>query len=136
MRGCLGVAVGEARGYSDLPQAIEGSALYVLAFDRTPSAVAATSNAAAAGAGADTAAAAAAAVARVFSVWSTAGPCSIEFSAPSGCYEVVDMLGARRPGSTCATGKSGAAGILRVDNVTDAPLIVEHLAEAEAAGAA
>ena len=132
MRGCR---CGEARGYSDLPQAIEGSALYVLAFDRTPSAVAATSNAAAAGAEVDTAAAAAA-VARVFSVWSTAGPCSIEFSAPSGCYEVADMLGARRPGSACATGKSGAAGILRVDNVTDAPLIVEHLAEAEAAGAA
>ena len=57
-----------------------------------------------------------------YSVWSTAGPCAIVFAAVEGCYELIDMLGESRPGGMVCTRSS----VLRVDNVTDAPLIMAH----------
>ena len=69
-------------GYADLPQASVGSPLYVLAF-AAPSSANATA---------------------VYAVWSTTGPTSIVFPAAEGCYHVVDMLGASRPGTVCTHG--------------------------------
>ena len=86
-------------GYADLPQATSGSPLYVLEF-AAPS----SGNASA-----------------VYAIWSTTGPTSLVFAAAEGCYHAVDMLGASRPGAVCTQ-----ASILRVDNVTDAPLVIVH----------
>ena len=62
-----------------------------------------------------------------YSVWSLAGPASLVFPVEAGsCYRVVDMLGEARLGQSCAE----AGGQLRVENVTDAPLIVAQLAKA------
>ena len=91
------------RGYADLPQATTGSPLYVLEFERSDDRAAATTS-------------------RTYSAWSTAGPCSIVFAAAEGCYATFDMLGERRSVGTVCT----RLGTLRVDNVTDAPLIVAH----------
>jgi hypothetical protein len=97
-------------GYADVPAATAGSALYVLEFEAGHMGAAGAAGPAP-GAGAV-----------VYSVWSVAGPCSLVFEAAEGCFGVVDMLGARRPGSVCTEG-----GHLRVDNATDAPTIVAHV---------
>ena len=94
-------------GYSGLPSATVGSALYVLAFE-------ANMTNGKGGAGANATA--------IYTVWSIAGPASLVFGATDGsCFHVVDMLGDARPSPVCAKG-----GILQVDNVTDAPLIVKQ----------
>ena len=89
------------RGYADLPQATIGSPLYVLAFGIGGNHIVNAS---------------------AYSIWSTAGPCSIVFAASAGCYELVDMLGEGRTGGKLCT----EGGLLRVDNVTDAPLIAKR----------
>ena len=98
------------RGYADLPQATSGSPLYVLAFDVVAS---------------DSHTGAATATTRTYSVWSVAGPCSIVFPASEGCYEVIDLLGESRKGVSLCTKST----MLRVDNVTDAPLVVAYRAK-------
>ena len=130
-------------GYSDLPNADTGSALYVLAFGAAPNNSSShqhqhtteeeeedsqaqpytSNNTSAAGSGVAAAAAAAAARASRYSVWSVAGPASLVFraAAAGSCYRVIDMLGTQRPGKHCV---GAAGGLLRVDNVTDAPILV------------
>ena len=88
-------------GYADLPQASVGSPLYVLEFAAHSSG---NVNASA-----------------VYAVWSIAGPSSVVFAAAEGCYRAVDMFGVTRPGPVCTQG-----GMVRVDNTTDAPLIIVH----------
>ena len=96
-------------GYSGLPTATVGSALYVLEFAHgTPS----SSDAPSPGNSSVS-----------YSVWSVAGPTTLVFEAQEGCYSIVDMLGSPRPGSFCTDG----VGVLRVENVTDAPLIAAHV---------
>ena len=99
-------------GYSGLPTATVGSALYVLEFAHgTPSS---SSDADAPSPGNSSVS---------YSVWSVAGPTTLVFAARAGCYSIVEMLGHPRSGSLCTNG----VGELRVENVTDAPLIAAHV---------
>jgi hypothetical protein len=119
-------------GYADLPTATSGSALYVLAFEANGSS--STHHATEPDASSpptrthgQSIDAADETLTEAYSVWSLAGPASLVFPVKAGsCYRVVDMLGETRPGQSCAK----VGGQLRVDNVTDAPLIVVQLAEA------
>jgi hypothetical protein len=110
-------------GYAGLPAATTGSALYVLAFEINSSTDSHPQPPTVVG----TADVIAKTPLTTYSVWSLAGPASLVFPVEAGsCYRVVDMLGEARLGQSCAE----AGGQLRVENVTDAPLIVAQLAKA------